>query len=473
MDPIVPAEDHEKRAVESATADGVKELCRWASDVEFDDLPEPVRRRAALVVSDNLAAVIAARDEPEIGPLHEQLLSTGATPEATIFRGARPRTDRYSAAVANGAAADWCELDEGYRKAPCHGGLCVLPALWAETEAEERTVRELLRALVIGYEVVTRFARGVPFAEMMLHPHATLPAIGAAAAIAAVRRLPPETFLGAVTGASTMIAPGPFNHAVKGALVRNVWAGIGAWVGLRAVDWAGIGIAGMASSPYDVFVGGLGTDVEPDELTVDLGQSWGIADGYHKIYACCQYSHSAVESMEALLSRRPDIEAARDVERIIVETHWRGLTLDNPRPVTSLAAKFSLPHIMAATSHLGHAGAEAFSAATLDDPSIAALRERVELRRYEPERPSPEDRPARVTWILRTGERLEAECRSARGGPDRPFTPSEILDKVRKITSPVYPRLADICQDLSELDGDTLDMTWTKVVDRMTAGSNS
>jgi len=222
-----------------------------------------------------------------------------------------------------------------------------------------------------------------------------------------------------------------------------------------------------------VFVGGLGTDVEPDELTVDLGRSWGIADGYHKIYACCQYSHSAVESLEALLSRRPDIEATRDVERIIVETHWRGLTLDNPRPATSLAAKFSLPHIMAATSHLGHAGAEAFSAATLDDPSIAALRERVELRRYEPERPSPEDRPARVTWILRTGERLEAECRSARGGPDRPLTPSEILDKVRKITSPVYPRLADICQDLSELDGDTLEMTWTKVVDRMTAGSNS
>ena len=59
------------------------------------------------------------------------------------------------------------------------------------------------------------------------------------------------------------------------------------------------------------------------------------------------------------------------------------------------------------------------------------------------------------------------------GRPDRPFTPSEILDKVRKITSPVFPRLADICQDLSEFDGDTLDMTWTKVVDRMTAGSNS
>ena len=436
MAPNAQAEEQDRRAVESATVDGVKDLSRWAATVEFDDLPDEVRRRAALVLADNLAAVVAARDEPEVRPLHDQLLNAGAAAEATVFRGGQSRTDRYSAAVANGAAADWCELDEGYRKAPCHGGLCVLPALWAEAEADAHTVRELLRALVIGYEVVTRFARGFPFEDLTLHPHGTLPAIGAAAGVAAVRRRSPEAFLDAVAGASTMVVPGPFNHAVKGALVRNVWAGVGAWIGLRSVDWAGFGISGAASSPYDVFVGGLGAEARPDELTAEVGRSWGIADGYHKIYACCQYSHAAVEAQEALLARRPDVEASRDIERIIVETHWRGLTLDNPRPATSLAAKFSLPHIMAAASHLGHAGAEAFSAATLDDPAIAALRDRVELRRYEPELPWPEDRPARVTWIPRTGEPLEAECKSARGGPDRPFAPSEILDKVREITAP-------------------------------------
>lgn len=471
MAPNLPVEDQDKEALQSAAADGVAALSRWAAAVESEALPEAIWGRAALVVADNLAAVVAARDEPEIRPLHDQLLGAGATVEATVFRGGRPRTDRYSAAVANGAAADWCELDEGYRKAPCHGGLCVLPALWAEAEAEGHTVRELLRALVIGYEVVTRFARGFPFPDLKLHPHATLPAIGAAAGIAAIRRLPPETFLAAVTGASTMVAPGPFNHAVKGALVRNVWAGVGAWVGLRSVDWAGFGIGGVASSPHDVFVGGLGTEAWPDELTADLGQSWGIADGYHKIYACCQYSHSAVESLEELLVRRPDIDAATDIECIIVETHWRGLTLENKRPATSLAAKFSLPHIMAATGHLGHAGAEAFSAATLNDPAIAALRERVELTAYEPERPWPEDRPARVTWILDSGERVAAECLSARGGPDRPFTPSEILDKVRGITAPVYPGMPDICRDLVALDGDLLDTTWADVVARMTLGS--
>ena len=152
-----------------------------------------------------------------------------------------------------------------------------------------------------------------------------------------------------------------------------------------------------------------------------------------------------------------------------METHWRGLALDNKRPATSLAAKFSLPHIVASVSHLRHTGAGAFSAATLRDPVIAALRERVELARYRPEPPRPEDRPARVTWLLRTGERLEAECRSARGSPDRPFAPSEILEKVRGITAPVYPRMAETCQALVALDNALLDTAWADAVARMTA----
>ena len=470
---MAPSGPVEERAGAADAADGVTVLGRWAAGVDFDSLPDAVWRRAALVVADDLAAVVAARDEPELRPLHDRLLSAGGAAEATVFRGGRPRTDRYSAAVANGAAADWCEIDEGYGKVPCHGGLCVLPALWAEAEAGEYTVREMLRALAVGYEVVTRFARAFPFPDQTLHPHATLPAIGAAAGVAAVRRLEEDTFLDAVAGASTMVAPGPFNHAVDGVLVRNVWAGVGAWIGLRSVDWAGLGIGGAASSPYDVFVGGLGAESRPDELTAGLGRSWGIVDGFHKIYACCQYAHAAVESLEELLARRPDVEASSDIERMIVETHWRGLALDNKRPATSLAAKFSLPHIVASVSHLRHAGAEAFSATTLRDPAIAALRERVELAPYRPEPPRPEDRPARVIWFLRTGERLEAECRSARGSPDRPFAPAEILDKVRGITVPIYPRMAETCHALVALDDTLLDMTWTDAVARMTAGAPS
>ena len=68
---------------------------------------------------------------------------------------------------------------------------------------------------------------------------------------------------------------------------------------------------------------------------------------------------------------------------------------------------------------------------------------------------------------------MEAECRSARGGTDRPFAAAEILDKVGGTTVPVYPRMVETCHALVALDDALLDMTWTDAVARMTAGAPS
>ena len=121
---------------------------------------------------------------------------------------------------------------------------------------------------------------------------------------------------------------------------------------------------------------------------------------------------------------------------------------------------------------MGHAGAEAFTAARIDDPAIARLRDKVELRPFAPEQPWPNDRPARVTWLFNSGERREAECLSARGGPDRPFSALEIMAKLAGIADPVYPALSPLAQSLIELDTDLLGEGWEGVVARMTgAGS--
>jgi 2-methylcitrate dehydratase PrpD len=328
--------------------------------------------------------------------------------------------------------------------------------------ATGRTLEEAMRGLVLGYEVCGRIARAFRFPKLVLHPHGSLAAVGAATGVAALRRLDAATFLAAVTSASTMVVPGPFNHAVLGALVRNVWPAAGAWCGMRAVDWAECGIGGLAESPYHVFAEAFGGEPHPEELTADLGGAWAIADGYQKIHACCQYSHSTVEALlGATAARWP---AAADVERLVVETHPLGLKLDNRLPATTLAAKFSIPQIAAATLVLGHAGAEAFASSTLADPAIVAVRDRVEMRPFRPEMPPPNDRPARVTIELKDGTRLEGECLSARGGPDRPFSTEELVAKIEGITRQVYPAFPGIARRLIGLDPALLARPWGDVV---------
>lgn len=452
----------------SSIVKGLETITGWSASLTWADIPEPIRKRAAAVLADDLAAIIAARDEPEVIGLHDGLKTSSGAAEASVFNARGHRLDRYSAATANGSAADWCELDEGYRRVICHAGLYCVPALLAEGEATGASGEDMLRALVIGYETSARIARAFSYPNLVLHPHGSLAAVGAAATVCALRRLNAKTTAAAISSACTLVVPGPFNHTVKGALVRNVWPGVGAWSGLRAVDWALLGITGRPESLHDVYVEAFGGTPHPEELTEELGKAWALVDGYHKLHACCQYGHSAVEATLALVARAGAVEDADRLSNIHIDTHWKGQHLDNLSPGTTLAAKFSMQHMLATTARFGHAGAEAFHATTLTDPLIAELRRKVTIGAFEPEPDWPNDRPARVTWTLANGTRVTEEVLSARGGPDRPFEPEEIRAKIRAIVAAPYPAMPETLDQLMDLSDDVLSATWSDTVTRMT-----
>jgi 2-methylcitrate dehydratase PrpD len=444
---------------------GLRALTEWSADLKWSDIPEAVGRRAALVLADDLAAMIAARDEPELKSLHAGLVRSAGRPEATVFDGRGTRLDRYSAATANGASADWCELDGGYRRVICHAGIYSLPAILAEAEAEGHSTEDVLRALLIGYETAARVARAFTFPNLVLHPHGSLAAIGAAAGTAAIRRLPASDAAAAISSAATMVLPGPYTHPINGSLVRNVWPGVAAWTGMRATDWVTAGIRGLPSALHDVYADAFGAHADASQLTEGLGSAFAISDGYHKLFACCQYGHATIEAT-LKLGQRADW---RQVASIHLETHYKARVMDNPDPDTTIAGKFSIQHIAATAAVNGAGGAEAFSAAVLNRPEVAALRQKVTMAPYVPEPEWPNDRPARVTWTLHDGTKLTEEVLSARGGPDLPFTPEEITAKIQGIVATPYPAMLSALERLMALEAETLGRSWAELVSDMTA----
>ncbi|WP_431285074.1 MmgE/PrpD family protein [Humitalea sp. 24SJ18S-53] len=448
---------------------GVTQLMTWAAGASVRDLPAPIRRRAALILADNLGAMVAATSEPMVQAAQQDLLRRSCHAEATIFARGAPRGDRSAAAAVNGMAATWCELDEGFRSAPCHAGAYVIPALLAEAEASGLPLSRMLVCLALAYEITARAARAFPYPVMTVHPHAGFVTIGAAAASALVRGCDAATLLGGVTGAASMSFAGPFNHAVDGVMVRNAWTSAGAWVGMQAVDWAMRGISGIPETFYDVFVGAFGTDVAPGALTEGLGEAWAVADGYHKIFACCQYAHSAVEASLVLHQRLRSEGLDPDaIHEVVVATHPRGLLLTTVEPATDLAARFSMPHATSASAVLGTGGQAAFSAQAMADPRIANLRRRVSLVPHPNIQPSPNDRPARVLWRLRDGREWAADCSSAQGGADRPFDEATLLTKLRENTGSDFPAMADRLWEVVEGTGHD-NMPWRDMVSRITA----
>lgn len=446
--------------LQQSTADHLRKMIDWGFSPAAREIPTVARRKAALVLGDNIAAIVAAQDEPEVARIHAQLGSGGGS--FSIYRSGLPKTNRIDAALANGIAGSWCELDEGYRLAPCHAGLYVIPALLAEAQAGAMTVGDLVDAMALSYELTARMARAWIFPQMTLHPHPQTAAIGGAMAVAVCQKFDSRTAFDAITSACTLVTVGDYSHAVQGALVRNTWAAVGTVNGMRAADWALLGIGGMASGPYTVFTELLGQQPSPQALTQSLGQEWAVANGYHKIHACCQSTHSAVEATIEALRQLPAGSTHADIDEVHLATHRP--TMSNPSPQTSLAGKFSFDHVLATTLVNGHAGATAFTAQTLADPDIARLRHRVRLSQFEPSLPRPHDRPARLMLRLKDGREIHTECLSASGGPDRPFEPDVIPRKIQDLVGQSLPRLAEILLQLPDLPIALLSRPWSELL---------
>jgi len=284
-----------------------------------------------------------------------------------------------------------------------------------------------------------------------VHSHAQFCSVGAAAAVALARQLPADELRNVLAMASTLAIVGPRNHVVRGALVRNTWSAVGAWSGMMSVDWASCGLNGSPDAPHDVFGTIFQAPTGAEYLSAGLGESWAVQDGYTKLYACCQYTHSVAE---AALGVRQEIgEAAlAGLAAIEVETHPLAYDLKNADPDTTLAAKFSVPHVVATALVTGSAGAEGFRSETMHAPDIVRLRPMVSMRLLQPELPPPHDRASRVSVTLRDGRTVSRECLSAIGSPDRPMDRATLLQKLADNTGLHYPKAASVLERLMRLD---------------------
>jgi 2-methylcitrate dehydratase PrpD len=441
----IPGNEAETKAQVEA---GLRNLCVWAAALRHDAIPAHVLSQAVLILGDNIAATLSAADEPELRAYHEQLIANEGAPQATLFRAGAPKVAMIDAAVGNGLAGTWNELDDGYTRTAVHPGALSQPLILAAAEAGKLSMAETLRATIGAYEIGTRFARAWPGTLPRLHPHGVYNVVCSAAGLALLRGYDAGQLLRTLTAAATMVSPGPYSHPIEGALVRNAWPAAGAWLGQFACDMARLGIAGTPAGPYDVYTRGLGAPAKPAELTDGLGTDWTICDGYHKLYGACHHSHAAMEAIETLVAEHPELRGGRQVKSVLMEGSAMAMNFNNAAPVTTLGAKFSIQHALAATLAHGAAAPGNFLDPSLRDATIIALRKRISMAQLTVVKPWPLDRPARVTLELDDGRKLTAECEAALGSPARPLDAERVLRKIRELSRRDAPGLERAVVDL-------------------------
>jgi 2-methylcitrate dehydratase PrpD len=160
-----------------------------------------------------------------------------------------------------------------------------------------------------------------------------------------------------------------------------------------------------------------------------------IERNYFKFHACCLYNHPVLDAVQSLVHREGF--GAEDVQRIRVTSLPFVVRMANPSPANMLAAKFSIPHAVAAAVVKGTTDVSAFTDAVREDARVRRLAERVEVAgddtmsmRGGPDRPT-----ARVSVELGDGRVLTREAAIVHGDAVNPRPPHELEAKFRALAS--------------------------------------
>ncbi len=386
----------------------LKPLLEWAEHVKYEDFPADVTAHARVVLMDQLAALWVGRHEPEVVGIAQWAQHRG-----TI-------ADPLWLGLVLGVSAVAEELDEGNRESMGHPGSHVIPIILATlVERPTTTIHEALTALIAGYEVAARIASaGAP--RPGSHPHGTWGTIGAAVARALLTgsqgNLQAAVFLAAGTGLATA-----FSAPLEGRTVRNLYAGLSAFLGLLACEWKD-DVTGIFSPTETLF-----SNWNDTHIADGLGTQYAITRNYLKTLAACRYVHGVVEAVEQIdQEHRFD---RHDVAGVTVETYAPAWMLSGV-PFNTLSSKFSIPYAtLCAVDHRAH-DIEAFH-----EPLELSSADRVWLKRVTVRESKamtqqlPHARAARVTIRFVNSSERTAEVSLPCGEWDRPHSQEVMAQK--------------------------------------------
>jgi 2-methylcitrate dehydratase PrpD len=412
----------------------IEELARFVANTQWEDVPDAVQRHAKLLLLDTFGVVLAGAERPEVRQLRDRLVATAGT-GATVFARGWPNHDPRTAALLNGIAGRSIELCEGLRLVSGQAAMQIVPGVLAVGEHVRSSGREMLTALVVGYDVAARLSAAFT-PRPLAHQNGQVSLLAAAAAGARVRGLDAAGISRAMRIATTLLLTPSYTNAVAGATTLNVAGGMSGFAAALAPELALAGFEAQQDAIEEALGQLVGSGFKPDGILDELGTRWEITRNYFRLYACCNPIHPALDCLRDILTAlRP---LPDQVERIDIATYRFASVMRNPDPPNYFASKYSLPHAAAAMVVKGDAGYAELDDAALHDPAIAALRHRVHITE-DPEMSAvaPRLRPARVTVTLTDGRQSTHACESHRGDFRQPFAESEIRGKFHELAGTV------------------------------------
>jgi len=427
-------------------------ICRFRSG----DLTVRTGQMAKSCVLDLLGAAAAGNNSGSASAMRRTASSLFAPGNSSVWFSQTVPLNSAGAALANSCAASALDLDDGHRAAGGHPGAAIIPAAVAEAQQTKATGRDLLTAIVLGYEVAVRVAAARDFAALDTLSTGRWCSYGTAAAGAWLRKLSESQTAQAMAIAGVQ-SPGLSAAGYSSVMGNHVKEGIpwSTMTGLVALQLAEQGFSG----PLDIL--DHPSYYDSQKILAGLGTlEFALETVYFKPYSCCRWIHSALDALLQIMDRHG--LDAQQIDQMVVSTFGRALRLNNYADPDSVeSAQYSIPFCLAVAAFHGEDALIPLEGRLLHQQEVVELAKRVELQ-VDPELDEvfPARVPARVRVETARGN-FQAIVENPRGDPANPLSPEDLQNKLCRLTKQGFSkteqqRLIRIVEDLDGSDLDSL-----------------
>jgi len=411
-------------------------LSKFIKDTTYNDLPVEVIKKAKLCLLDFLFVTLGGHLSglPAVRIISEYAKEVGGSKEARILG------DGYllpceQATMVNSIASEILELSDGDPKIIGHAGQAVIPAALAIAEREKASGKNLLTAIVLGYDAMVRIGYAViPSAfDRGSSASGCLSSFGAASAAGKILDLTEQEIQSAF-GLAAFASGFRESWTGTGTMDKDYMVGDAARRGLVAAVLAKRGMSGASNileGPRG-FCYTLADKVDLSATLQDLGTKFAIMNQYLKPYPSCRHTHATIDAVRAILKNRP-IEVD-DLDSVTIYLNEHAAAIAVSAPTSYVGVRFSQQFAAAVTFLTGQATLNQFSEAMTKDTNVEKLLGKITIK-VDPILDSawPEKWSSRVEARLKTGESIVQQIDYPKGEVNNPMDEAELMEKYRSL----------------------------------------
>jgi 2-methylcitrate dehydratase PrpD len=410
------------------------ELARFVTQTSADALPPLALERARMAIASTIASAAMGADIVSARIIRELARERGGAEEATVWFDGGRRLPAADAARVNAVMSDAAASDDSDLRSIAHIGTIVSTSAIATAERTGAGGRDVLAAMVLGYEIAGRIDEALTPGRGERGFHGSISTIfGGAVAAGRLLPLTHAQMTQAIALAATSI--GGLMVAANTSVAREYHAGLSAMLGVQAALAAHKGFVAeenVLEMPRGFFAAYGGDHLE--NVTKDLGATWDIAtDMAIKLVPGGHPHHAAAEAAaDAAIAGNVDPAEVADIR--LSSAKYR--TLPGPRHPTDLIGVAHSPayFVAAAVADRGYGWIHA-SAEKVTDPVIARLLDTVTVDPDPPPYPDrfPHHHGATVTITLKDGRRFSSHVDFPRGSAPRGIEWADVDAKYRRL----------------------------------------